>query len=133
MNKIINSSKGLLVIFESGSQVHINSRSLYELPTPNSSNQLYLDKFQVDRAIRDYGYFEFENSNFNSHINPELKERLTEDEQKEFESAQRIIEELKIKALNRKPMTIQDRLEEKLKKLEEELAQLKEMNKKENN
>ena len=133
MNKIINSPKGLLVIFESGSQAHITSRSLYELPTPNPSNQLYLDKFQVDRALRDYGYFEFENRNFNSHLNPELKERLTEDEQKEFESAQRIIEELRTRALNRKPMTIQDRLEEKLKKLEEELAKLKELNEKENN
>ena len=133
MNKIINSQKGLLVIFESGSQAHINSRSLYELPIPNPSNRLYLDKFQVDRALRDYGYFEFNNRDFISHINPELKERLTEDEQKELESAQRIIEELRIKALNRKPMTIQDRLEEKLKKLEEELAKLKELNEKENN
>lgn len=133
MNKIIKSSKGLIVIFESGSQAHITPRSLYELPTPNPSNRLYLDKFLVDWSIRDYGYFEFDNKNFNSRIDPELKDRLTEEEQIQFESAQRIIDELRIKALNRKPITIEDRLNEKLKKLEEELAKLKEMNKKENN
>lgn len=98
-----------------------------KLPKNNPSGRTYIRKSIVDNSN---GVYEFPTkTEFRTLTSGGWRSRLTKDELEELKTYEEGIERLKKVGLSRKPMTENDKLKEQIKKLEEELRNLRELKK----